>query len=405
MKKAGKRGFVSIVALMIFAILTIVGLTVQRATMDSITNIRNSNNFYMARDLSGSLGEMTLLTLKTVDAGYNSSVKCVITNGVVDTAKSGSTCTGLVTPFLNLLAGKNATIEVVVSGMNDEKLGGACFGLGTSGCYMVPAWWSGNVSDQCKNYLSQAPAKTSQESLNHPCNWNRLQSGSSTLDRAVIPLYYTDATGTVVNSLKDEVSNSRFLLRVRLPCKSYNLATASGCSDSERYTLSPNSDKKAILVQWQINGECDEDNDEVADGGDCGMVPYLKYNGENIDGSFSGINKLSFESLLTKYSNNIQLNSSEKFFYVDTSGYSSYMAIYKKLNKLIKPYLVINLSEKLVGDNSVTVPFLEYQLLAIDKVSDARTKIYTSVTIENSGAEKTIYKSNQSSLVDFAIQN
>jgi Tfp pilus assembly protein PilX len=79
--RKNEEGFVSIIALIIMFVLTIVGLQIQRTTIDTVNNIKASNNYYRAQDIANSAMEMLQFDLRSHEAGYNKNINCTYGEG------------------------------------------------------------------------------------------------------------------------------------------------------------------------------------------------------------------------------------------------------------------------------------------------------------------------------------
>jgi hypothetical protein len=66
--------------------------------------------------------------------------------------------------------------------------------------------------------------------------------------------------------------------------------------------------------------------------------------------------------------------------------------------------LSIALNDKLISSSGF-VPYLEYQLLSVHPVADARGKLEANVKVNGNSFKRTIYEEKQNVLIDFAIQN
>lgn len=404
--KRNQKGFISIIGLMIFALLTIVGLIVQRTTIDTINNIKATNNYYAARDIADSAMEALQFELKDHEAGYNKTINCTYENGDIKGTNPDPACTDTDSVFSHLkdLTAKHENVEISMEvkgrSTDAEKITGDCMGIGlflfppTNGCYTVPAPATGNAGKNCNLY------NTSYETaeLNNPCNWNKLQFGSTTTDRVVIPLYYEEG-GVPVNPFKftnpNDAWDEEFVLRLRTPCLT-NIVDFGGCDDADRMILDDSVDD--IVVQWQITGQCDDGSGVK----ECGMIPYIAYDANGTrKPNFSGITENIINNIGT---NNRVLYSSEPLS-IDT-GTNDYAAvdIYKKLSQMELPKLSIALNDKLISSSGF-VPYLEYQLLSVNPVADARAKLEANVKVNGNSFKKTIYEEKQTVLIDFAIQN
>lgn len=71
-----QKGFIAIVAIGMFAVLAIFGIIVQMAVIESGTNMKNADNFYVANDIADSIIEHVQLKLNDHGAGYTDASAC-----------------------------------------------------------------------------------------------------------------------------------------------------------------------------------------------------------------------------------------------------------------------------------------------------------------------------------------
>jgi hypothetical protein len=420
------KGFLSVVAMIIFAILVITGLSVQRANIDRLQNIRNSNNYMKAKHLSKSVMSYLQYAMKNTTAGVVKEFSCHFKDGALNTEKGITNSPECEEEFLKMVnpctiegnessickSGNNFLDEVSISakinGRDISHISESCLSF-SGGCYTVPALGEGTAGERqvmpVKNDMGRDcdlynPIYTASD-LDHECNWNRLSFGSTATDRVVIPLYYTDDEGNIVDLATGNI-NPHFLLRVRTPCKEWK---DDGTCNS-RYILDTgtNNSENDIVLQWQITGECEEDGKTI----ECGMLPWVDYRTDGtIAFNSSGISEDRINS--PRIGEFIVLKSMMGTPFlraIDTLTYSNNSFIFDLLkNKINKSSFVLFLNKPLIDELGERVPYLEYQLLTGALVSSPETRIEVSVNFNGNKAEQEIYQSISGALIDFAVQN
>ncbi|MBD3329926.1 hypothetical protein GF354_00170 [Candidatus Peregrinibacteria bacterium] len=403
MKKANPKGFITIVAIAVFALLSIFGMIVQGVVIDAYRTIRDTNDYYKARDLSDSLIEYLQVELQSHEGGYNDDLICDFENGDFIKTKEnepyGTICTTIIAPYIPET--DEVHLELAVEGrMTDSDLiTGDCGNVfvppSTSGCYMVPRSGEGDAGTDCNLYV---PTNTSDQ-IDDACNWNKLQFGGSNTDRAVIPLFYEEA-GTVVNPFYNGTPQDQFVVRIRTPECPENADTNDCPSGTDRYMLDETTNE--VVVQWQINGVCDDGS-----GGeiDCGMVPWGSINSDGnevLESSLitkKGINSLVNKNIVIKL---IGMNA------IDTNDYSDSgkKSIYQLIAEIKKPNLTLLLNKEIYSAGSQkSIPYLEYQVLSMHPISDAVKNIAATITVNGNVFERNLYLDEETGLIDFAIQN
>ncbi len=403
-----QKGFISLVALIVFTLLAVFGLIVHRTTMDTIVNIKNTNNYYQARNIASSTMEYMQYILKDHEAGYNAEVNCLFggendTSNTVMLPDGTSSCAD---EFGALVGDADVEIKMNIKGRASEleKVTGPFNPLFTE-FYTVPLLKEGTAGKNCKAYILDQPyTSISTADIDNPCNWNKLQSGSDTTSRVVIPLYYEDASDNIIK-LTETSGALHFALRVRTPCIKGAEEYFGECDDTERYELDDGWDGFAasendVVVQWQIVGEEGE------------ILPNIKFkdNGISADNS-TDISEYRINKQYPTYSSIIShlvlfdLNSVLNNLAIYTVGYELPKKLSELLLPLTKPTLILSLNDKLISNNGSYIPYLEYQLITVAPVSQAKTNMETTVTVNGNQYTKTLYKSNQSDLIDFAVQN
>jgi hypothetical protein len=254
-----QSGFISVVALGIFAVLVVFGIIIQLTTTNTYRSISNSNNYYAARDVSDSVMEYLQDFAENREAGFNTG-KIACRFALEDDGMGGDPPNELCAPLAPLAQGMDLTVEFEIKGraidsndanVNESLTSGIChedpFGeVDADRCYVVPFPGSGNAGERCDLYepdlgtlgnavidsFSLTGNAAEVDQLEYSCNWGKLQFGSSLSDRVVIPLYYDDGNEDdegnpiIVNpfnsddNLRPDVDQaSAFYLRMRTPCK------------------------------------------------------------------------------------------------------------------------------------------------------------------------------------------
>ncbi len=417
--------------MIIFAILVITGLSVQRANIDRLQNIRNTNNFLKAKSLSKSVLGRLQQIMNKYDAGYNLSVHCEFSGGALNEKASplpdSKFCE---TNFLKVVNpctistystsqnckdghfNKNEiVIDAEIKGRNTGKIDGQCLSF-LSGCYTVPPLGEGSAGDRhwmpVKNSAKRdcslyEPTGTASD-LDHECNWNRLSFGSTATDRVVIPMYYTDGNGAIVEPIKTGGFNENFILRVRTPCKKWDEATGE-CN--ERYSLytGTNNVDNDIILQWQITGTCD-------DGQDCGILPFIKFDSGRLNNLSSGIDerRINGQNFPPFEITNEVLTDEVTFISLLAISSINYSATNQFLGSLLgdiyKPSFNLFLSHPLISTNSDEfIPYLEYQFLTPFQISSPKAKMDVLVKFNGNSSSASLEKTVSGALIDFAVQN
>jgi hypothetical protein len=349
------KGFMSLVALGIFAILMVFGLSLQKRVIETYEFIRNSNDHITARILSDSVIGILEAELKDNEGkGFNmledggGLVECNF--GGSDDG-GGTATTSPADPICNAFApliddSEDVQIkfkmkaharegENLVSGISD------LFGTNApTTYYTVPFPGTGNAGTRCNMYspvlgdgdetdipehlvnrilgttatgtATPIPSPDDLDQIDYSCNWNKLIFGSSMTDRVALPLYYyeKDIGGELIAVNPFKVENGaaqaeHFVLRLRTPCKPCNerdnkdsliCNDPTVCEDRDRYKLDANLGDPKILVQWQLSGKC-EKADQIQD---CTMIADTSYTSFDIGGNIiekkSGIFDIRFKN-------------------------------------------------------------------------------------------------------------
>ncbi|MEK7672305.1 MAG: hypothetical protein AAB373_00325 [Patescibacteria group bacterium] len=412
-------GFIAIIALGVLGLLSIFGLIVYGIVVDTYSGVRSSNNYYAARDLSDSVIENLLFKLNSHEPGWNFDVECNYTGGRGTTANGAGTngenptsstdtqaCTDM---GLDALAGnKEVKVVVEVKGRPDDDetlLSEKCktsTGNFNSSCYVIPFAGTGTAAKKCTAYEPFADNDKYVNSnliggindLDHAdyaCNWNKLTFGSSLTDRVAIPLFYEDENEEVVNPFKDG-DGENFILRIRTPC----IDGSEVCDATERYKLDDTEDGNDIVVQWQLNGECEGE-------GPCGLVAYVD------EDFYSAIDEIILNTFLLNPSRQfIILSNGDSGFDINSNDEAylfPYLSYQSKLELMDKPIFTLFLSDKLIDEGGKNIPYLEYQILTDLPIGGSQTMLKATALIDGNAFIKTLWKEEQKPLIDFAIQN
>lgn len=319
-------GFISIIAIGVFALLMIFGISLQMTVIDTLQNLKNGVNYDSARDTADSTIEYLQWKMKNYSAGLNDTAKCTFVAGKIDTTGStGSLVNQSVCGELSTLIGtKNAGVTITVKGRscsaeefaankcstNDKLTSGKC---GADACYVTPTPGTGDAGANCALYKPNSVANSNNvdstlpavgialDQVDYSCNWNKLIFGSGQTDRVAIPLYYDSSVLSDQPNQLEKIVNpyfgatptaKKFYVRLRTPCKPcatgtsatadqracngtalHNAQDPTVCEDTDRYVLDTgkNNDGDDIVVQWLINGECV--NETTGKNESCGMTP------------------------------------------------------------------------------------------------------------------------------------
>lgn len=438
-------GFISIIAIGVFALLMIFGISLQMTVIDTLQNLKNGVNYDSARDTADSTIEYLQWKMKNYSAGLNDTAKCTFVAGKIDTTGStGSLVNQAVCGELSTIIGtKNAGVTITVKGRSAiaDKLTSAKCGAGD--CYVTPtpgtgdagkncAMYKPNVSIQNTSYVesSLSNSSTTLDQANYSCNWNKLIFGSGQTDRVAVPLYYDSSLLSDQPNQLEKIVNpyfgagataKKFMVRLRTPCKPCATGTSATadqrtcddkvkdetvCEDKDRYVLDTgtNNDGDDIVVQWLINGQCDAGGGKLES---CGMTPIADK--KNPDG-FSSL----YESKI--YANNAvgDYNFSSPLVYkvienstlaFDTNAYPNQIITFNKLSQMTKPVFTLFLNKPLLTPDKSNIPYLEYQVLTDYPVGNSKSSLDVIVNVEGNNFRKTLTQEVQKALIDFAIHN
>jgi len=387
---------------------------------DTFTNLIATNDYYKAQDVSQNVSEYLQYKLNKVlpsPVGYNMKVYCEFNDGVLDednASPSVDVCKNEYTSFVAYKVGnvtkniaKSVVIDAEIKGRPEEgeKFTMPCLsGAFSSGCYTVPIAGDGTAGKDCMLYQPDLNVTSVDAELLNACNWNKLQFGSSSADRVVIPLYYTDDNDNIVEWTKDS-DLMHFVLRLRNPCKKEFADEFLNCDDSERYVLDLGVNGSVfednnVVATWQIVGE---------NNGLLGKGEFLNYGSNGI----SNTNTAIYEEMINSYNDNniykFSINDRKNLFKktIETNSYNVSDNLNTSLKTIDKPVLILYLSDKLFesNDTKAIVPYLEYQLVTPNPTSKPDTELNVVVSVNGNRFEKSLKITREMGLIDFAIQN
>ncbi|MBT5016038.1 hypothetical protein HN748_04410 [Candidatus Peregrinibacteria bacterium] len=275
---------------------------------------------------------------------------------------------------------------------------------GPAHCYLVPIPGTGDAGDSC-NFEEPADGDGDDGDAwdveaDDKCNWNKIAYGET----ITIPLYYEDDTGVCPD---DEICNpaeiglTSFYLRIRTP---------------EGSDLSGNSDES--IVNWEISGDCDTDEDFVSDkscylmaasggtvmGGDVfdSYIDYTAINNAKSNGDYIVLNGFN-DYYLGK--DETKINRMIEEFLTSFAGDGDIE------KEVLNPKLKLSVISPLLKiDMTTSVPYLEYQLITDPAYSD--NKIVYTATGKSNGRLGSYIRGIQAtqalgsdSVISFALQN
>lgn len=443
MSTKNNDGFISIIAIGVFALLMIFAISLQMTVIDTLQNLKNGVNYDAARDTADSTIEYLQWKMKGFAPGLNDTANCIFKNGEMDTTDQTVVNTPVCGELAGIIGKKNATINITVKGRSDstkDKLAsGKCGSF--SSCYVTPIPGTGDAGKNCamykpnitienvnnvENSLTNGVANTDQ--VNYSCNWNKLIFGSGQTDRVAVPLYYDEAkldgnSSVPKNPFKDGTAKN-LIVRLRTPCKPCavdanpdfqrtcddKVKDETVCENDDRYKLDATTSDD-IVVQWLINGECTENGKTEA----CGVMPISQgvkdKNNKSIPVSALYETKILANSKTTL--NNYEIINNKTLTY-DSNNYpslvylletASALSSVKKLPTMDKPVLTLFLSKPLLTEKKSNIPYLEYQVLTDSPVGNSKSSLEVTVNVEGNSFRKTLTQDVQKDLIDFAINN
>ncbi len=304
-------------------------------------------------------------------------------------------------------------------------------------CYISPLPGTGDAGDRCDLYDpvfvggnggANLPNNLSNgiqglDQLDYSCNWNRLTFGSSMTDRAAIPLYYATEAGDCSDPDSASCVNpywsgeaqgvggaNKFLLRMRTPClpcvydqsevrDGVRLCSSSDdptvCSNAvgQRYELNEPPDD--IVVQWQINGICEDSGEE------CGLISI----GEERFISAITESKINRQHRQYQGQNDIVLDWLIDRVQNVNIAREDPLKINQEIGNLKKAVLVLFLTNELKSAQDKNIPYLEYQFLSDKPIGSGKTRVHATVNVDGNVFEKDLLIDIENPLIDFAIQN
>lgn len=449
-------GFISIIAIGIFALLMIFAISLQMTVIDTLQNLKNGQNYDSARDVADSTIEYLQDTLQKFSPGINDTANCTFSSGDLKTNDSSLVNPALCGQLAGIIGTKNATVSVTVKGRSAtaDKLKSSASKCGTGDCYVTPTPGTGDAGANCDLYKPNSVANsnyvdptlpavsTTLDQVDYSCNWNKLTFGSSQTDRVAIPLYYDNGTlGGATDIVNPYFGNApkakKFYVRLRTPCKPCVVSSPTAdqrecdgtilkdakdptvCADSDRYKLDAGGGNSGgtddIIVQWLINGLCGTDA--------CGLMPIADKTLKDKKGIALPFSSL-YESKI--YANNTvgkENKSSTGYITIldttdayDTNNYPNRISILNKnltdseasenkLKEMTKPVLTLFLNKPLLTELKNNIPYLEYQVLTDYPIGNSRSSLDVTVNVEGNNFHKTLTQEVQKALIDFAIHN
>lgn len=416
--KKHPKGIIAVIALAMFAIMGLIGIIVQTSIIETINSVKNSQVSFAATVLSDSLEEHVRMIVSKEGPGYTRAETCRYTKdkngGIVKTLlttgqfsddqdllnppQQSENGTSILCPDLTpaMVADLNQSddllIKIKVKGrsLEEELVNGCKLGLSIKNCYRIPQPGQGNAG-QCNS--------TGQSNIDSSCNWNKLTFGSNLTDRVAIPLFFPGNPKAI--------NGSEFLLKIRTPCKpiskddSTQLKTNKlngSCVISERFILadggssSATNSKNDVVVQWQINGKCDENN--------CTYLPNIEFipiTSKPHPVNHSAITEFKINEKSDVLSNN-QMS-------VKADGLKNKNLLTSIFSDLEKGYFTMLISNKLRTFSKENIPHLEYQILTAKPIGNPQ--IESTIIVKNDNRINTAKFSIpvKTDLIDFAIQN
>ena len=472
------RGFISIIALAMFLVMMIVVMDVQMNNIDTLNSIRARDNYLTANILSDSIVEFVQFKMKNHTVGWNTGkISCGFGKFAAQTTMVNEEKAALCEDpdLLDMVlhtdeAKKDIKIEIELKSRlePEQKLAttqckaGAFLDMNDN-CYVVPFPKTGTVNDTdaaCKRYRPSyvgdsdaspyvesflANKSTTLDQLDYSCNWDKLQFGSSTLDRVIIPLYY-DQSGAETGEIEvvspfyaDDLGLAEaddLILRIRTPCvpcgqkpskdglvrvcEAYT--TTSGkvvpkvddetvCADSERYVLrteknGEDDDDDDIVLSWAVAGLCKDEKTGKDKDIDCVMVGIP----EKVDKQGKKMRSAIYESRINDEEvgfNHILLSSAKDY---KTYGYDTNLRkevpFIDQLKKMKQPTLTLLLNHPLLTDKQYQfVPHLEYQLLTDKPISNPKAILRVMVLVGDNSSLNILEMDVRNNLIEFTVKN
>ncbi|PKL36441.1 hypothetical protein CVV38_00855 [Candidatus Peregrinibacteria bacterium HGW-Peregrinibacteria-1] len=447
--KKNPRGIISIVALAISGLIAVFLVSVQMTTMNSLRSIKNSEDARQAASVGKSATEYLHYQLVNKTAGFNQVIECLDEDfdspggfGVNE-----EFCTRIHSFFgASFFADNEVGLSLKIKGRAEDGEyftnctavdGSYDYGFtadDTTPCYTIPLPGKGTAGERCNLYepfpegaatsavqlvnhmgkFVQTVANYHVRQLDHSCNWNRIEFGSSANDRVAIPLYYTTDAG-VVNPFFNPPGATppmadTFIVRLRTPCEpGWDPSPAdinpvvldpTNCPTAERYDLDSNNPD--VLVQWQITGTCTKTNGSkyacgiIGQGGS--LLTSTELNGELIN-DLKGKDFVFFNPS-GRQGKNVSTNPyvSEYIYQDGSSSFEGFLA------EVEKPVLTFYLSNRLRATGK-DLRYLEYQVVSDVMMGSPLNYGESRVNVNGNVAERVFTKPERINLVDFAVQN
>ncbi len=401
-RKHSPKGIVSIVALGIFALLVVFGIIVANIVNQSYTNVKNTNEYLTAKALGDSALEFLEQKLQDFGPGYNSGEITCVFNGADEEVAGGPNEDGAQNEYCDefaaMVGDEPVTITMEIKGRAEEGEdlnSNECARL--RNCYTVPLPSAGNAGKNCELYKpaygpNDSPTVPREvagfngvDQVDFACNWNKLSLGSDASRGVTIPLYAQITEDLQSHPFNGDL-NAKFILRLRTPCNCQpndQNCNHNACSIGDRYQLERSNE---VLVDWQISGLCGDEQKE------CGLVSSPEVPDSQITSA------LIIDS-------SILIDSSEDEGWDNTVNLGIPRIINGQLSDMVEPKLKILLSKPLVGEEETTIPYLEYQILSSQPVSQNNIHLSASVKVNSVLVKVEKNQEIKSEIIDFAIQN
>lgn len=394
-----KPGVSLLISLILVSILVIFGIGVSNLVISSIresANVNQANQAYYAAE--GGM-EVGLLENKNKDAGYDATLADVYYNG----------------------SGKPGEPGVLLSKVKIQGTVPASSQIG--GEYVMPRPGTGTAGTGCDPL--DPPVD-----IDHACNWNKIKVGET----VGIPLYTTNADGTINNPADSALNLQNLKVKVRTPCKD----GGNSCSGSGRYLLNAYEGNpetvcgplRSVLcgdtiLSWQINAmnkagnkvynmeqlsEYDDFSDNRPDY-NTEIYAWLINDAKNPGGLNAGVttfncgnycvldeNRAGFELASDAYGPILDFLNNSSAGYFPRAGV-------EVINKPVLKLSVIHALNEFAGD---TVPYLEYQITTNVGIGGSAADLSQTITAEGfSGPFKQFLEvklPQETGLLEYVIQ-
>lgn len=387
-----------LISLILVSILVIFGIGVSNLVISSIresANVNQANQAYYAAE--GGM-EMGLLQNSGKDAGYD---------GVADVDYGTGGKPGEPGVLLS---------KVTIQGKLPEstQIGGE---------YVMPRPGTGTAGTGCD--ALNPPAD-----IDHACNWNKIKVGET----VGIPLYTTNADGSINNPADSALNLQNLKVKVRTPCAD----GANTCSSSVRYLLNDYAGGADTvcgplrstfcgdtILSWQINAE-NKAGDKVYNMAqwsayDVTAANRYDYNTEiytwlinaakNPGGLNSGVIGFNCGNfcVMDETRNGLAAATDEMGPILDFLNNSSAGYFPRAGSEVInKPVFKLSVIHALDEFSGGTVPYLEYQITTNAGISGSAADLAQTITAEGfSGSFKQVLEVRQpqeTGLLEYVIQ-